>query len=212
MRGAASDPDAALSGGISLRRVHAAAWMIAGLVACVGGVFLGGYPNSVSPSISDVALLAFPAIILGGIGSTTGAITGGFVIGVVQELTAGYRPAVRNMAGPELLYGRALRRHDHHSARPALWPVRISPCGATMSLTLHVLKKSPARTAAYAAAIIGILLPFWVDQYWLSALVWVLIIALGALGLDVLTGRTGQISLGHAFFLWWAPIPVHCSA
>ncbi len=37
--------------------------------------------------------------------------------------------------------------------------------------------------------------------YWLSALVWVLIFALGALGLDVLTGRTGQISLGHAFFL-----------
>ena len=86
MRAAASDPEAALSVGISLGRVHAVAWGLAGLVACVGGVFLGGYPNSVSPQISTVALLAFPAIILGGIDSTTGAVTGGFIIGVVQEL------------------------------------------------------------------------------------------------------------------------------
>ncbi len=70
-----------------------------------------------------------------------------------------------------------------------------------MSRVLTALTTSPARTASVAAVIIGILLPFWVGAYWLSALVWVLIFALGALGLDVLTGRTGQISLGHAFFL-----------
>jgi branched-chain amino acid transport system permease protein len=51
------------------------------------------------------------------------------------------------------------------------------------------------------AVVLGILLPFAVDDYWLSTLVFVLVAAIGALGLDVLTGRTGQISLGHAFFL-----------
>ncbi len=101
MRSAASDSEAALSVGISLRRVHALAWVLAGLVACVAGVFLGGYPNSVSPSISDVALLAFPAIILGGIDSTTGAVTGGFIIGVVQELTAGYQPQYASWLGQD---------------------------------------------------------------------------------------------------------------
>jgi branched-chain amino acid transport system permease protein len=49
--------------------------------------------------------------------------------------------------------------------------------------------------------VIGLLLPFWVDEYWLSTLVFIVIAALGALGLEVLTGRTGQLSLGHAFFL-----------
>lgn len=49
--------------------------------------------------------------------------------------------------------------------------------------------------------VISILLPFMVDAYWLSQLVFILIFALGGVGLDVLTGRTGQISLGHAFFL-----------
>lgn len=70
-----------------------------------------------------------------------------------------------------------------------------------MSRVLAFLTTSPARATAIAAVIVGILLPFWAGAYWLSALVWVLIFALGALGLDVLTGRTGQISLGHAFFL-----------
>ena len=49
--------------------------------------------------------------------------------------------------------------------------------------------------------VVGLTLPFWAGDYWLSTFGFVLIAAIGALGLDVLTGRTGQISLGHAFFL-----------
>ena len=99
MRSAAADPEAALAVGIPLRRVYATAWALAGVVACIGGVFLGGYPNSVDPTLANAALLAFPAIILGGIDSTTGAVVGGFVIGVVEELTAGYQPQYASWLG-----------------------------------------------------------------------------------------------------------------
>jgi branched-chain amino acid transport system permease protein len=99
MRAAASDQEAALSVGIRLRRVNAVAWGLAGLVACIGGVFVAGYPSTLDPTISNVALLAFPAIILGGIDSTTGAVIGGFAIGVVQELTAGYQPQYLSFLG-----------------------------------------------------------------------------------------------------------------
>ena len=99
MRSAAVDPEAALAAGIPLRRVYATSWVLAGLVACIGGVFLGGYPNGVDPTIANTALIAFPAIILGGIDSTTGAIIGGFIIGVVQELTAGYQPQYASFLG-----------------------------------------------------------------------------------------------------------------
>jgi branched-chain amino acid transport system permease protein len=92
MRSAALDPEAAMAVGIPLRRVYATAWFIAAAVACIGGVFLGGYPNSVSPTMSNIALIAFPAIILGGLDSPTGAIVGGFAIGVIQELVQGYQP------------------------------------------------------------------------------------------------------------------------
>jgi len=50
-------------------------------------------------------------------------------------------------------------------------------------------------------AILAVLLPFGVSQYWRATLVFIVVAAIGALGLDVLTGRTGQISLGHAAFL-----------
>jgi branched-chain amino acid transport system permease protein len=92
MRAAASDEEAALAVGIPLRRVHATAWGLAGLVACIGGVFLAGYPNSLDPTISNAALFAFPAIILGGIDSTSGAVIGGFVIGVIRLWIQGYVP------------------------------------------------------------------------------------------------------------------------
>jgi branched-chain amino acid transport system permease protein len=92
MRAAAHDAEAALAVGIPLRRVHALSWALAGGLACIGGVFLGGYPSTVDPSISNTALLAFPAIILGGIDSIGGAIAGGFVIGVVEQLVEGYQP------------------------------------------------------------------------------------------------------------------------
>ena len=60
----------------------------------------------------------------------------------------------------------------------------------------------PARAALIGAVVvIGATIPVWVGDYWLNTLAFVLIAAIGALGLDVLTGRTGQISLGHAFFL-----------
>jgi branched-chain amino acid transport system permease protein len=93
MRATAADPEAALAVGVPVRRVHALAWGIAGAVATIGGVFLAGFPNSPNPQLGDAALLAFPAIILGGLGSPVGAVVGGIVIGVVQVLTSGYEPS-----------------------------------------------------------------------------------------------------------------------
>jgi branched-chain amino acid transport system permease protein len=92
MRATAADPEAALAVGVPVRRVHALAWGIAGAVATIGGVFLAGFPNSPNPQLGDAALLAFPAIILGGLGSPGGAVVGGIIIGVVQVLTSGYEP------------------------------------------------------------------------------------------------------------------------
>ena len=61
---------------------------------------------------------------------------------------------------------------------------------------------APTRAVRLAVIVVGGLsVPFWAGDYWLSTFGFVLIAAIGALGLDVLTGRTGQISLGHAFFL-----------
>jgi branched-chain amino acid transport system permease protein len=73
-------------------RVYALTWAIAGGVAAVGGLFLAGFPSSVNPSLGDVALRAFPAVILGGLDSPPGAVVGGITIGMVEVLSSGYAP------------------------------------------------------------------------------------------------------------------------
>ena len=59
------------------------------------------------------------------------------------------------------------------------------------------------RIATVVGAVLLVLFPFLpgVDAFWLSTAAFIVILSIGALGLNVLTGLTGQVSLGHAFFL-----------
>ncbi|MEU3272296.1 branched-chain amino acid ABC transporter permease [Saccharomonospora sp. NPDC006951] len=58
------------------------------------------------------------------------------------------------------------------------------------------------RTGLLAMLVVFLVLPTIVrDDFWLSVLVYVGITAIGAIGLNLLTGYCGQISLGHAFFI-----------
>lgn len=93
MRAAADDEEAALAAGVPVDRVHTLSWAMAGGLAVVAGVFLAGFPNRAEPLIGLAGLRAFPAIILGGLGSPAGAVVGGILIGQVEVLTAGYQPA-----------------------------------------------------------------------------------------------------------------------
>ena len=56
-------------------------------------------------------------------------------------------------------------------------------------------------TSMLALAAFAVVLPFALNAGQLTTATFVLIAAIGALGLNVLTGYTGQVSLGHAFFL-----------
>src|ERR1700712_5884547 len=63
--------------------------------------------------------------------------------------------------------------------------------------------------ASRNAAIVGVVLicfaPLVFSEYWLSILIQIGIFAIAALGLNILVGFTGQISIGHAaFFLFGA--------
>lgn len=91
MRAMAIDQEVALAQGMSARRVLAAAWGIAGAAAALAGVTLTAGPGLLSPQVQFIALLALPAVILGGLDSPGGAVVGGLVIGVAQTLTAGYQ-------------------------------------------------------------------------------------------------------------------------
>jgi branched-chain amino acid transport system permease protein len=99
MRAAAFDQEAALAMGIDIRVVYALAWGIAAVVATIGGIFLAINQTAFDSTLGGIALVAFPAIILGGLDSIPGAVVGGIVIGLVEQLTAGYESNFASVLG-----------------------------------------------------------------------------------------------------------------
>ena len=90
MRATAFDQEVALAQGISVGTVFALSWAIAGALAAVAGTFVGTGAG-VDQQTWIIALVALPAIILGGLDSIPGAVIGGLVIGVAQSLVGTYQ-------------------------------------------------------------------------------------------------------------------------
>ena len=89
MRAVADDQQAAMTMGISVRRIFAMAWALAAVSALIAGVLLGDI-SAVDQNIAAFGLLVFPVVILGGLDSVPGTIVGGLVIGLLKQFTAGY--------------------------------------------------------------------------------------------------------------------------
>jgi len=85
MRATAFDQQVAQSLGISVRQVFAASWAISAMVSAVAGVVVG-VVNGVSSALSFFGIKVFPAVILGGLDSIVGAVLGGLIVGVLENL------------------------------------------------------------------------------------------------------------------------------
>ena len=85
MRATASDQQAAQSLGISIKQVFAISWAISAMVSALAGVVVG-VVNGVSSALSLIGIKVFPAVILGGLDSIVGAVLGGLIIGVLENL------------------------------------------------------------------------------------------------------------------------------
>ncbi len=85
MRATAFDQQVAQSLGISVPKVFAMSWAISALVSSVAGVVVG-VVNGVSSALSFYGIKVFPAVILGGLDSVVGAVLGGIIVGVLENL------------------------------------------------------------------------------------------------------------------------------
>ena len=90
MRATADNQQVALSLGVSVKRIFALSWCIASVVSALGGTILGSVRGGVDFSLADLGLKVFPVVILGGLDSVPGAIIGGVLIGVLENLAGGY--------------------------------------------------------------------------------------------------------------------------
>ena len=89
MRATAEDEQVTRSLGIKATVVYSIVWVIACVVGVLGGVLLGGV-SGVSPPLSEIGLKALAVVILGGLDSIGGAIVGGIILGILENLASGY--------------------------------------------------------------------------------------------------------------------------
>ena len=213
MRATALDQEAALADGH--RRAHGVrlAGASPGPSRPSAACFLAARQGSggFDVGLGQSALLAFPAIILGGLDSIPGAVVGGVLIG----LTYGYARATNfvQFVGRRLRDRRSLPRYDRRPARPALRTLRLAKGRAGMSTPRAQRARRrvrPTASARHAASSRPVgrrrhpagpglslrrrLLVAILDYHpgrWPSR----------RLALNVLSGYAGQISLGITFFM-----------
>jgi branched-chain amino acid transport system permease protein len=89
MRAVADSQQVAMAMGINVQRYFALAWAMAGIVSALGGIVWGAMLG-VDNQLALVGLKVFPVVILGGLDSVIGTVVGGLIVGVVENLTAGY--------------------------------------------------------------------------------------------------------------------------
>ena len=99
MRAMAESPVLAQVCGVEVDGVVRLTWIISGALAALAGVFTGLTPQ-IHPEIGFNLLLSlFAAAILGGTGSLAGAVAGGFLVGLAENLallviSPGYKGAM----------------------------------------------------------------------------------------------------------------------
>ena len=111
MRATAENPALAQVNGVDVDRIVGWTWAIAAALAAMAGVFLG-LTVQLRPEMGFNLLLSlFAAAILGGNGSLIGAVLGGLLVGLAENLSvmvisAGYRQAVPFVLLVVMLYVR----------------------------------------------------------------------------------------------------------
>jgi len=89
MRAVADNQQVAMAMGIDVERYFGLAWAMTGVVSALGGV-LWGNMLGVDVNLALVGFKVFPVVILGGLDSIPGAIVGGLIVGLVENIAAGY--------------------------------------------------------------------------------------------------------------------------
>ncbi|MBV8649898.1 MAG: ABC transporter permease [Alphaproteobacteria bacterium] len=198
----AENPAAARVVGVDISRLTLLSFGLTAMIGAIGGI-------AVAPLISlqfDTGRFftnaGFIAVAIGGTGSLIGAVAGGLLLGVAEQLAAGYVSSLfANALALCLLLATLLWR-----------PQGLLTSGPARRLDLREdqrvyraaarLRGRGALVAGIAAIVVLAALPQVIgDGGILSSLVITLILFIAVLGLDVLMGYAGQVSLGQSGFM-----------
>lgn len=103
MQAASQNQLAAYYMGIPVKRIQSLVWALSGALAAVAGILFAS-KGAIEPNIGLLGIKAFAAAAIGGFGSLPGALVGGLIIGIVEQVTSRYGvPGVSQIAPYALL-------------------------------------------------------------------------------------------------------------
>jgi branched-chain amino acid transport system permease protein len=114
VRAVSLDPELALVQGMPVRLIVLCSFVASSILAGTAGILVAQIGGTVDPAFGfDLVLLGFVAAVLGGMGSSLGALAGGIVVGVTSKLVGGYvsTAAEHGIAFALLMLILALRPH-----------------------------------------------------------------------------------------------------
>ncbi|MDF2115195.1 ABC transporter permease [Roseiarcaceae bacterium H3SJ34-1] len=202
LRACAENPMAARLMGINVTLMSTLSFSLAAMIGAIGGIVLAPITSLQFDSGTFFTISGFIAVAIGGMGSFVGAIVGGLILGVAEQFAAGYISSlfsngiavilllVALMFRPNGLFGvGGSRRVDVRDEQQ-------------VHLGIVRIQNGPAVTLSTAIVLLLAVLPWtgWFDSI-LPSLIITGILFIGVLGLDVLMGFAGQVSLGQGAFM-----------
>ena len=93
LRALAQDYWMAQASGVSCKRMEALVWGLSATLAALGGILLAPL-SLVQPELGWLGIKAFAAAVLFGFGNVTGAVFGGLLLGITEQLSAAWFPDI----------------------------------------------------------------------------------------------------------------------
>jgi branched-chain amino acid transport system permease protein len=201
LRACAENPTAARLMGIDVPGMTLFSFTLAALIAGVGGIVVAPILSFQFDTGRFFTISGFSAVAIGGLGSLVGAVAGGGLLGVAEQLAAGYVSSLfaNGIALALLILTLLVRPNGLFTARRT----RREDVRDEHRIYHPVVRLQGRRALAFGIVSIAVLiaLPWVVPAGLMSSLVITGILFIGVLGLDVLMGYCGQVSLGQAGFM-----------
>lgn len=203
MRATSENMDAARLMGVPVERMILLSFVISALLGVIAGAVIAPVTSLDYSSMASFTNDGLIAVTLGGLGSIFGSLSGGLVLGVVLALLSGYVSSVFGTAfglvllvvmlavRPQGLLGRIRGARADVAARTMgklRMPVRLPRPVSWSGMTLF--------------ALVMLVLPtFMASSKYFTTVNIVGIFCLALVGLELVTGIAGQVSLGQAGFM-----------
>jgi branched-chain amino acid transport system permease protein len=206
LRACSENPAAAALMGINVRRMTIISYAVAAGIGGIAGMVIGPIVSLQFDGGGIFTTSGFIAVTIGGVASFFGAVVGGLGLGLIEQGAAGYISSLFSTTIALLLLlvmlilrptgviaGRIRRRED------------VREVAHNQSLVSTRLNTAQSRVLGVIMLVLLGFAPVLLNAFGggglLSSLVIAGIFYIALLGLDVLMGYCGQVSLGHAAFM-----------